>query len=289
MSRRSLACHLRAALGVVALAGALAAPAAKAGLLVGIDSPANRLTASKLYQVNQSTGAATAFVTLNGPAVNASFTDVAYLGGKYYASDVETGSFQFGLVSIDPTTGATTILSANQGNNFNWQGLTAASSANLLYAVGQDNRVLSTFNVNTNAITAVGDTGVAGIGDLAYDAAGDILYGITQSGILYSINMTTGAATRVSDTGLVGFLVGLAYDSSDQAFYASLASQKGQPTNVYRFTLASAGSPTLLGAAGIPGMDGLTIVPTTNQVPEPGSLPIVLIALAGVWLSRRFA
>jgi hypothetical protein len=104
----------------------------------------------------------------------------------------------------------------------------ASASPFVLYGTGSHGSIDSLFTVNTGtgATTAVGPTGQSlGVGGLAFDPLGDILYatgqqiGQTDSAFrLFTVDRTTGAATLVGSTGIFD-IGGLAFDTANNTLY----------------------------------------------------------------------
>ncbi len=118
---------------------------------------------------------------------------------------------------------------------------------------------------------------------LAFDAS-DVLYGLNGGGdSLYTINQTTGATTFVGRTGITGSfnLGGLTFDQ-DGTLYAAL-SNSGSDSFLYRLNKTTALA-TLVGGIGINGVSGLTAAVTV--IPEPSSLTLVGLGLAGLAIAR---
>jgi hypothetical protein len=268
---------------VVCLAGV--AQASAAGVLYGLNSVAN--DPSTLYTLDPSTGSVTSSVPLTGSAVFASYTDLAYLDGTLYASDV-FGNSGFGVVSINTTTGATNLI-YNQGRDTNWHAMAADTNAGVLYA--QSFGELVSYNPATNVASSVGpmtlpDDSFEG---MAFDPVANQLYGVSFRGDFYQINTTTAVATFLGSTGVTGPQsgLGLTYDPTSASFYLSAAGDMAQPnvegrSPIYRFTLASIASPQLLG---IPVVDGFGIDGVEFVVPEPSS--VALLAAGALTLLRR--
>jgi hypothetical protein len=113
---------------------------------------------------------------------------------------------------------------------------------------------------------------------LAYDAAGDILYGVNDvDHQLQIISQATGAVTDVGSLGFtLGVYSGLTFDSESNTLYLS-SSQ-----NLYSVNTTT-GTATLIGSTGV-NMTGLAFAPSAVVIPEPGSLS--LLALGGLALVR---
>src|SRR2546428_4691488 len=136
-------------------------------------------------------------------------------GRKILVLDLDAGTNFSGLLfSVDPTTGARTIISdfgvgANQGVNpvelavdGSGQILVVDPGADLLFSVDPTTgarTIISDFGVGSNQVT--------GPVDVAIDASGQILIidltgGTDAKGALFSVDPTTGARTIISDFGV---------------------------------------------------------------------------------------
>jgi hypothetical protein len=137
-----------------------------------------------LFEVNQATGA----LTTVGTATGVDYDDFGSTTTGLYA--VSDGAVQ-DLYSIDPTTGAATLIGATGLGYGSWRGL-STNSGTLYFADGAD---LYTLSTTTGAATLVGAFGgSAEMGVLLTE--GGVLYGGDDSNnTLDTINTSTGAAT----------------------------------------------------------------------------------------------
>lgn len=251
--------------------------AAQAGL-VGLSSG----NPGALFNISSGTGAATHIVDVT-PGIT-SLVGLEYLGGKYYATDVLPPGSGFAFGTIDPTTGAFTVLN-NQGGSANWHGLAGNESAGLLYSIDQDSSNTLVSVTTAGVITNIGATAptIDGRG-MAYDDLNGILYA-TGGGNLWSVNTTTAVATFIGALGVSDGVMGLAYDELTQTLYANDGNLNGA---LYTVNVGS-GAATLVGLngplpAGTNFLDGLTWVPDAS-VPEPSAF--ALVALGMLALRRR--
>jgi hypothetical protein len=151
-----------------------------------------------LAQVNPATGA----LTYIGNGANAfydfgSTTTVLY--GMGYNGSV------YDLFSVNPTTGATTLIGATGIPRAGTIGMSAGGSS-LYFAVNSGGgSSLYSINTGTGAGTLIGSTGTAGaIGAMVVE--GGVLYaGVESAGLpLYSLNTSTGTGTFIADLSNLG-------------------------------------------------------------------------------------
>jgi hypothetical protein len=137
---------------------------------------------------------------------------------------------------------------------------------------------------------------------LAFNS-GNTLYGLDQGGdTLFTIDPTNGNTTTVGGTGITtidpssGFpiygLGALSFDSGGTLFGELANFDPSNPlANLYTID-PTTGAATLVGAIGIPEVDGLAFLSTTSPVttPEPSTFALAggFLVLAGM-LRRRLA
>jgi len=139
----------------------------------------------------------------------------AYFGLAYNANESVlyglTGALIGGpssLVTVDPTTGASTLVGAN---GVPLVTITSLANGNL-YGVGINNSLYQ-INQNTGAATLVGATGLAPLGTFGWENSfasdGTSLYytlGTTGNDQLYTLSTSTGAAALIGSTGVTGIV-----------------------------------------------------------------------------------
>ena len=247
-------------LSAIAALSCLAFTSANASLLTIHDG------AGTIGTVETTTGVATVSSTA------AVFTDIAYAAdGTLYAIDFEN------LYTVDPMTGATTLIGAHgvPGGN-----ALVFGSDGTLYAHGFATTFVYSLNTTTGAGSAIGDTGYASAGDLAF--VGDVLYLSTGTDDLITIDTTSGAGALV---GAIGFanVYGLATDPSTNTLFGLTG-----------LTLLSINAATGAGTAlfdlsgqGFTSIFGTTFFGEAGEVPIPGAFLLMATALAGFGASRR--
>jgi len=265
-------CHAHRWLCIAALAG-LASSGAHAALY-GLSDNDN------LYLINESTGAATLVVTVPR---NVSLTGISFLRGTLYATDIfgDPSGFRFG--TIDIATGAFTGIN-DQGGSANWHGLAGNESADVLYTIDIDDSDKLKSVTPGGVITTIGSgTGIDGRG-MAYDNMHGILYATSSSGGgLYSVDVTTGVATLIGAMGISAGNIGLEYDEVSGVLYAN----DGLSTMSLYTVNTSTGAATLVGANGVDAINGLAWIADQAAIPEPATLTLMGVALAGLGFSRR--
>ncbi len=106
--------------------------------------------------------------------------------------------------------------------------------------ISDSNGNLYAYDITTNDVTLIGNSGEGAWYDIALNPLTGMLYGITGYGLLYSISTNDGSATYIGKTGK--FINGLAFDSSGNLYGSG---------NIYLYTIdLSNGSATEVAKTG---------------------------------------
>jgi hypothetical protein len=176
----------------------------------GATSPANAVCYAQradggfqIVRFDLTTGAAIGSPVNDGD----SFAGLAYVGSTLYGAGIVSDNF----VILDPTTGTSTVVGSLGGvqiSGLAWNGTTMYGIEGGSPAGGAH---LFTINLSTGAATAIGNTGIHGLGSLQFGPDGNLYAGGDRhdGGHLYRIDKTTGAATLIGASGFLD-LSGLA-------------------------------------------------------------------------------
>jgi WD40 repeat protein len=161
-------------------------------------------------------------VTIIQPAMSA---PVLYAGAGNFGTAVD-GS----ILILDQSTGAGTLLGTP--STLGITGLAFDSLGDLYATTVKNGITLEKIDPNTGLqLSSIALS--TGIGDLSFQPLTDVLFGISQGGVLYTINVSTGTETLVGDT-TTGRTGGLAF-APDGTLY--LAGLDRSPQNTTGFAL----------------------------------------------------
>lgn len=221
-----------------------------------------------LATVDVATGT-TSFIGSTGTAL----TDIAFSP----SGDLFGISFS-SLYRVNSSTGATTLV-GGLGSFSGTANALVFGSDGTLYMAGSS---LYTVNTLTGAASAIGSIGFQSGGDLAF--IGSDLYMASSSNELIDVDITTGAGTSIGALGVAG-MFGLA--TPDNVNLYGVAGQSVYLVNTTNgaATFQSTFDPTLSGGAF--GLTFLTEAGGGGNVPEPGTLALVGLALLGAAAGRR--
>jgi len=236
---------------------------------------------SSLYTVDTTTGAATlvgatGFNHVTGldfdPVTGVLYGHVSNLFGSGGATQ---------LLTINKTTGAGALVGTSgiQSPDMSF------NSAGTLYAWGEFTTIVSddlyTINLATGAATVVGEAGIGTSNTgIAFNSS-DTLY-VKSGAQIFTMDAGTGLVNGPSATLDVNLNNALAFDEND-ALYS--IQRSGGTTFLYSIDLGT-NHATLVGDMGVGAIAALAfddVVPT----PEPGTLALLGVALAGLGLVRR--
>ena len=128
------------------------------------------------------------------------------------------------IVQIDPTTGATAVLSLIDGSYTGSLNSMDARDKDGLSVVHDNAGVLHSLDACTGDLTLLGPTGAGDMGGISFAGTGK-LYGISQSSDqLMTLDPVTGAATPVGALGFNLGASGIAYDCTTDTLYGADAS-----------------------------------------------------------------
>jgi hypothetical protein len=273
---------------------------ARADVLYGADGQ-NGNPATNLYVLDPTSGAVLRTVGPIGFAVTGmSFSPST---GVLYAVTAPKGSAPRDLITINPTTGAGTVVGplsgismddiafTRDGTLFGWSGRISGSD---LYRI----------NTATGAATKVGEAGITdvGVGFSISPLGTPFLAAAGASGALRTVDLTTGAVTTVSTLSGAPFPGGsidaFAFEGTGLLLGVNLsdvsAGNPGSPPDAAFFVSVNptTGAISPLGQT-IPGLDALAVGPSIFA-PEPSTFALLGVGAAGLlgwrrWKKRRGA
>lgn len=182
------------------------------------------------------------------------------------------------LYKVNSGTGATTLV-GSLGSFSGTANALVFGADGTLYMAGSS---LYKVNTLTGAASAIGSIGYQSGGDLAFVAGN--LYMASDGNQLIQLNSTTGAGTLIGNLG-VGSMFGLATPDNVNLYGVANQSVYRVNTTTGGTTFQSTFAPTLSGGAF--GLAFLTEAGGGNNVPEPGILTLLGVALLGVVAGRR--
>ena len=172
---------------------------------------------------------------------------LAQFGVCYGATGSADAANPGALISIDPTTGAGTLIGPTgiMGDNGESVPAMAIKSTGEVYALSaSNNSSLYSINASIGAGSYIASTGLVSPEALAFDA-NDVLYAVSNNNNLYTLNPATGSPTLIGPTGFT--TKALSYDPTDGTMYGCSATD-----GIYTVDLTT-GNSTLVGTTGLGG------------------------------------
>lgn len=254
--------------------------------------------AGVLYTVNPTTAAFTAVAPILVGGSSIGMTGLAFSpanGVLYGVTGFESPNFKRTLVTIDPATGAATVVGAILDPQFGSSvGLTDLSfrSDGTLFGITPND--MYTINLTNAALTTIGPTGEgAPGGGLAFNPAGTLFSAGSATGTLDTLNTSTGARTvgptltNSPHAGTLGAMNALAFNSAGTLFGSdSDRAQNGATTVAVDLVTINTATGVVTNVGAIPNdVDAIAFGPA---VPEPSSFALLATG-AGIfaYLRRR--
>lgn len=263
------------------------------------------LAPSRLFSFDEGTSAVTDIgsVTLSGQDIDvdalAYSSTYGLLGYQLIHSNsgtnpivANTSSSQ--LISINTTTGVATAIGGTLARDM--RGAAFDLSGNLWTIDANNSQLVQVSPVTGAEISSVAlsHTLSSTVVDIAFRADGLAI--LSENDSVFTLDLGTGNLTSLFSAGGAFGLAGLTYSAAagtDDLF----AYEVNGDEDMYRFDVGATFTPTLLAANFIPSLGGLfnagrgdlaaLVNPLAVPVPEPGTLALFGLGLAGLGIARR--
>jgi hypothetical protein len=283
----------RAVILAVSLAALISPARAQETLYVATGSKG---AAGVLYTVNPLTAAFTMVAPITTGAGAIGLTGLAFdpLNGVLYGiTGFESPNSPRNLVTINPTTGAATIMGALT-DTFASVGLTDISFRSDGTLFGISPSTLYTINLGSGALTSIGSTGENPPGGgLAFNSSGTLYSAGIATGTVDTLNTLTGARTvgptmtNAPHAGTLGAMMALGFSSSDILYSPNSArEQNGATITTVNLVTINTSTGLVTDIGSLPGnVDALAFGPA---VPEPSAIALLGVgAIIAGFLKRR--